>query len=100
LFTWLIGQRITDTLCGTKAILKEAYRKIDLTEYDSWGDFDLLLGAAKLRLNIVEIPVRYKRRLKGESKMRPFKHGFKLLLRCFLGFKELKLPIFFKNFQK
>ncbi len=100
LFTWLLGQRITDTLCGTKAILKEIYHKINMTKYDQWGDFDLLLNAAELRLRIVEMPVRYKRRLKGESKMRPFKHGFKLLLRCLIGFKELKLAKLIKNSKK
>lgn len=100
IFTWLLGQRITDTLCGTKTILKETYRKINMTKYDSWGDFDLLLNAAKLSLHIVEMPVGYKRRLKGESKMRAFKHGFRLLLRCFIGFKELKLSKVIKNFKK
>ncbi|OGX14911.1 MAG: hypothetical protein A2166_03450 [Omnitrophica WOR_2 bacterium RBG_13_41_10] len=100
LFTWLLGQRITDTLCGTKVILRETHRKINMTSFDRWGDFDLLLEAAKLRLRIVEMPVRYKRRLKGESKMRPFKNGFKLLLRFFIGFKELKLAKSTNNFQK
>lgn len=100
LFTWLLGQRITDTLCGTKVILEETYRKIDMTSYDQWGDFDLLLNVAKLQLRIVEMPVRYKRRLKGESKMRPFKHGFQLLIRCLIGFKELKLAKFRNRFKK
>ncbi len=97
IFSWLLGQRITDTLCGTKVILKETYRKINMTSYDQWGDFDLLLSVAKLQLNIIEMPVRYKRRVKGESKMRPFKHGLLLLLRVLRGFKEMKLDKWFKN---
>ncbi|MDO8525495.1 MAG: glycosyltransferase family 2 protein [Candidatus Omnitrophota bacterium] len=92
LFTWLLGQRITDTLCGTKAFLKSDYDKINmLSENDPWGDFDLLIGAATLGLRIVEMPVRYQKRLFGYSKMRPFKHGLILFSRVIWGFKELKV---------
>lgn len=92
IFTWLLGQRITDTLCGTKALLRKDYENFKhLSKDDPWGDFDLLLGAAKSRLKIVEIPVRYQKRVFGYSKMRPFKHGFILLLRVLRAFKETYL---------
>lgn len=92
IFSWLLGQRITDTLCGTKAFLKKDYENFKhLARNDPWGDFDLLLGAAKSRLKIVEIPVRYQKRIFGYSKMRPFKHGFILLARVVRAFKEMYL---------
>lgn len=91
IFSWLLGQRITDTLCGTKAVLRRAYHDTDFTRHDPWGDFDLLINIAGKGYRMAEMPVRYKRRLKGQSKMRVLRHGFKLLLRCFIGFRELKL---------
>lgn len=90
IFSWLLGQRVTDTLCGTKALLKKDYRHITMGT-EPWGDFDLLFGAAKLHLKIKEFPVHYKRRVAGESKMRTFSHGSRLLLMCLKGIWELKL---------
>lgn len=89
IFSWILKQRVTDTLCGTKALLKKDYLKIKLGS-EPWGDFDLLFGAGKLGLKIKEFPVHYKRRQAGESKMRIFKHGFRLVLMCFKGIYELK----------
>lgn len=98
IFSWILGQRVTDTLCGTKALLKKDYRKINLGS-EPWGDFDLLFGAAKLKLKIKEFPVHYKRRRAGESKMRIFKHGLRLLLMCFKGMGELKFKPWFRLWQ-
>jgi glycosyltransferase involved in cell wall biosynthesis len=80
LFSWLIAQPITDTLCGTKALYKKDYEKIAqgreyFGEFDPFGDFDLLFGAAKQNLKIIEIPVRYRDRTYGEVKIERFKHG-------------------------
>ena len=66
-FTFLLGQRIKDTLCGTKVLLKDTYEKIATNrhvfgEFDPFGDYDLIFGAAKLNLKITEIPIRYKER--------------------------------------
>ena len=88
--SWITGQKITDTLCGTKAMLKKDYQKIQMEDI-SWGDFDLLLGAAKLGLKISEIPVHYKARVAGESKMKAFKHGWILLKICLKALWEIKL---------
>lgn len=90
ILSWLIEQRVTDTLCGTKAILKKDFLKINM-EKCPWGDFDLLLGIAKLKKKIVEMPVHYQRRTAGRSKMRVIKHGFLLMRMCWIGFLELKL---------
>jgi ubiquinone/menaquinone biosynthesis C-methylase UbiE len=90
ILSWLIGQQISDSLCGTKALLKKDFANITMGRCQ-WGDFDLLFGAAKQRLKIIDIPVHYQRRIAGESKMKTFKHGFFLLRMCGRGFVELKL---------
>ena len=74
-------QRLTDVLCGTKALYKKDYRHIKMGR-DRWGDLDLLFGAARLGNRIVEIPDRYVARRTGFSKMRPFRHGLHLLWIC------------------
>jgi hypothetical protein len=88
LFSWLLEQRIRDTLCGTKALLRRDYQRIAANRdvigvSDPFGDFDLLFGAATLSLKIVEMPVRYHERTYGQTKIRRFYHGW-LLLKMFL----------------
>lgn len=90
IMTFIAGQHITDTLCGTKAMCKKNCQYIKMGS-DKWGDFDLLFGAAKLGLKIIEIPVHYMARHSGESKMKVFSHGAHLLSICFRGFKEIVL---------
>ena len=87
LFSWLLEQRIRDTLCGTKVLLRRDYQRIAANrrvfgELDPFGDFDLLFGAAHLSLKIVEMPVRYHERTYGQTKIRRFYHGW-LLLKMF-----------------
>ncbi len=96
LFTWLLDQRIKDTLCGTKVLLKKDYEKIEagrsyFGDFDPFGDFDLLFGAAKQNLKITEVPIRYKSRTYGDIKIERFKHGLILLKMSFIAFKKLKL---------
>jgi len=90
--SWLLSQRISDTLCGTKALSRNGYSKIRMGN-DKWGDFDLLFGAAENNMDIVEIPVYYKARTAGVSKMRPFRHCLVLMKMCIVGFMRLKLGI-------
>jgi SAM-dependent methyltransferase len=83
-FTWVIGQPIKDTLCGTKVLWAEDYRLIAANrsyfgDFDPFGDFDLLFGAAKLGLKIVDVPVRYRARTYGETNIQRFRHGGLLL---------------------
>ncbi len=96
LFTWLLEQRLKDTLCGTKVLLRSDYQKIAANrayfgDFDPFGDFDLLFGAAKLNLKIVEVPIRYQPRTYGDIKIERFKHGWLLLKMCVVAFRKLKL---------
>ncbi|MBI3653785.1 MAG: glycosyltransferase [Acidobacteria bacterium] len=83
-FSTLIGQPIKDTLCGTKALWRRDYERIAANrsyfgDFDPFGDFDLLFGAAKLNLRITEIPVRYRKRTYGSTNIQRWKHGWMLL---------------------
>jgi ubiquinone/menaquinone biosynthesis C-methylase UbiE len=86
-FSVIFGKRVTDTLCGTKAILGEDYKKIEMGK-DPWGDFDILFGLAKLGIVPMEIPVRYRARTGGRSKMKTFRHGFHLFKMLIRGIGE------------
>jgi glycosyltransferase involved in cell wall biosynthesis/ubiquinone/menaquinone biosynthesis C-methylase UbiE len=105
LFTWLLDQPIHDTLCGTKVLLKSDYESIKagrkyFGEFDPFGDFDLLFGAARLGLPIVEVPVHYKRRLAGVSKVRVSKHGWLLIGMSVIAFRRLKLARWAQRFRR
>lgn len=94
-FSWLLNQRIKDTLCGTKVLFREDYRRIEETrqyfgDFDPFGDFDLLFGASKLNLKILEVPIRYQERHYGTTNIRRFGHGWLLLKMTFFGFFRLK----------
>jgi glycosyltransferase involved in cell wall biosynthesis len=94
-FTWLTGQKIQDTLCGTKALWRRDYERIAANrstfgEFDPFGDFDLLLGAAKLNLKILDLPVRYRRRTYGKSNIARWKHGWLLLKMALFAAGKLK----------
>ncbi|MBI3269732.1 MAG: glycosyltransferase [Planctomycetes bacterium] len=84
----IMGQRNTDTLCGTKAFLRRDLPDFVISD-KSWGDFDLLFSACKRKLKIVEMPVHYQARVAGESKMKAWKHGWKLLKVCLQGLRML-----------
>lgn len=92
IFGWILSTPISDTLCGTKALFKKDYKKIKMGN-EPWGDFDLLFGASDLGLKIVEIPVHYRKRIAGESKMKVLKHGFMLAKMAFIGAFRLKLNL-------
>jgi hypothetical protein len=91
-----LEQRLTDTLCGTKVLFRDDYEAIErgrafFGDFDPFGDFDLLFGAAKLNLKIREVPIRYRNREYGEIKISRFKHGLLLLRMSLLGFRRFKL---------
>lgn len=95
MFSWLLEQRIKDTLCGTKVLLREDYRRIKenrkfFGDFDPFGDFDLLFGAAKLNLKIVDLPIHYQARVYGDTNISRFKHGWLLLKMCFFAMKKIK----------
>jgi glycosyltransferase involved in cell wall biosynthesis/ubiquinone/menaquinone biosynthesis C-methylase UbiE len=95
-FAWLLEQRITDTLCGTKVLLRKDYKRIEANrdffgDFDPFGDFDLLFGASRLGLKFVEMPVRYRARTYGDIKIQRFRHGWLLLKMTVIAFRKLKL---------
>ena len=94
-FSWLIGQPVKDTLCGTKVLKREHYEAIAANrsyfgDFDPFGDFDLLFGAARLNLKIVDLPIRYRERTYGTTKIRRWGHGWLLLRMVFLAARKLK----------
>jgi SAM-dependent methyltransferase len=94
-FSWLLGQPIKDTLCGTKVLRREAYDAIAANrsyfgDFDPFGDFDLLFGAAKLSLEIVELPIRYRERTYGSTNIQRWRHGWLLLRMCAFAAGRIK----------
>jgi glycosyltransferase involved in cell wall biosynthesis len=101
-FSWLLGQPIKDTLCGTKALFRKDYEAIVANrsyfgEFDPFGDFDLLFGAARLRLKIGDVPIRYRRRVAGLSKVSVLRHGILLVRMTLIGFYRLKLLVWLRR---
>ncbi|MBF0146049.1 MAG: methyltransferase domain-containing protein [Magnetococcales bacterium] len=95
LFSWLLNQPISDTLCGTKVLFKRDYEQIAANrayfgDFDPFGDFDLLFGAAKANLKIIEVPIRYRARAYGQTQISRFTHGWLLLRMVVFAFKKLK----------
>lgn len=84
MFSFVLGQRFRDTLCGTKVLTRENYLKLAahrkyFGEFDPFGDFDLIFGAARMALRIVEVPIHYRERTYGSTNIERWKHGFILL---------------------
>ncbi len=95
MFSWVLGQPIKDTLCGTKALFATDYSKIAsqrafFGELDPFGDFDLLLGAAKLNLKITDIPIRYRERVYGSTNIRRWSDGSLLIRMLWKAALKLK----------
>jgi SAM-dependent methyltransferase len=95
LFTYLLNQRFTDTLCGTKALTRAHYRRIAADRayfgnFDPFGDFDLIFGAAKQNLKVVEIPIRYAARTYGETQISRFRDGILLMRMVAFAWRKLK----------
>jgi SAM-dependent methyltransferase len=95
MFTWLLGQTIKDTLCGTKVLLKSDYDRLAAQRdyfgtLDPFGDFDLIFGATKLGLQLRDYPIRYRARTYGETQISRFRHGMLLLRMCALAITKLK----------
>lgn len=94
-FTWLLDQRFKDTLCGTKVLYRRDYERIAagrdyFGDFDPFGDFDLIFGAAKLDLKILEIPIRYRERTYGTTQISRFRHGWLLLRMCLFALRRIK----------
>jgi SAM-dependent methyltransferase len=95
LFSWVLGQQVRDTLCGTKVLYRADYEQIAANrayfgDFDPFGDFDLLFGAARLNLKIVDLPIRYHERTYGETNISRFSHGLLLLAMSLFAARKLK----------
>jgi hypothetical protein len=95
IFSFLLNQRFSDTLCGTKVLRRSHYVQIAANrayfgDFDPFGDFDLIFGAAKLNLKIAEIPIRYAERAYGETQISRFQHGWLLLRMVLFAWRKLK----------
>lgn len=95
MFSWLLGQRLKDTLCGTKVLSKRNWQQVSQNRsyfgnFDPFGDFDMIFGSAKLNLQIVEIPIRYKARDYGDTNISRFRHGWLLLKMVFFAMNKIK----------
>src|SRR5258705_12250846 len=94
-FSWLLGQSIKDTLCGTKVLWKKDYDLIAANrayfgDFDPFGDFDLLFGAAKLNLKILDLPVRYRERTYATTNIRRWRHALLLFKMVFFAAGRIK----------
>ena len=94
-FSFVLGQRFKDTLCGTKVMTRENYRKLAahrsyFGDFDPFGDFDLIFGAARLGLKIVEIPISYRERTYGDTNISRWKHGLILLRMLIFAGRKIK----------
>ncbi len=95
IFTWLLGQPVKDTLCGTKVLSRAHYERIAANrtyfgDFDPFGDFDLLFGAAKLNLKIADVPIRYRERTYGTTNIHRWSHGWLLLRMVLFAARKLK----------
>jgi SAM-dependent methyltransferase len=94
-FSWLLGQSIKDTLCGTKALWRKDYETIAANrsyfgDFDPFGDFDLIFGAAKLNRKIIDLPIRYRERTYGTTNISRWKHGWLLLRMVAIAARRIK----------
>jgi glycosyltransferase involved in cell wall biosynthesis len=94
-FSWLLGQKIKDTLCGTKVLSRRNYQLLARNrgyfgEFDPFGDFDLIFGAAKLNLKIVDMPIRYAERTYGQTNIARWRHGWLLIRMVIFACRRIK----------
>jgi SAM-dependent methyltransferase len=95
LFSYLVNTRLTDTLCGTKVLMRKDYEVLVrergyFGNFDPFGDFDLIFGAAKQNLKIIETPIHYKARTFGETQISRFRDGWLLLKMVWFAYRKLK----------
>jgi SAM-dependent methyltransferase len=95
LFSYLVNTRLTDTLCGTKVLMRRDYEVLArergyFGNFDPFGDFDLIFGAAKQNLKIIETPIHYKARTFGETQISRFRDGWLLLKMVWFAYRKLK----------
>jgi ubiquinone/menaquinone biosynthesis C-methylase UbiE len=95
MFTWILNQRFKDTLCGTKVLFRKDYLKIQANrgyfgDFDPFGDYDLIFGAVKQNLKVVEVPIRYRERTYGSTNISRFRHGWLLIRMTLFAYRKIK----------
>ncbi|KGM55119.1 glycosyl transferase [Lysobacter daejeonensis GH1-9] len=94
-FSFVLGQRFKDTLCGTKVLTRENYQRLARNrsyfgEFDPFGDFDLIFGASRMGLKVIEVPITYRERTYGETNISRWRHGALLLVMLVFASRKLK----------
>ena len=94
-FSFVLGQRFKDTLCGTKVLTRQNYQKLAghrsyFGDFDPFGDFDLIFGAARMCLKIVEVPISYRERIYGDTNISRWRHGALLLKMLWFASRKIK----------
>jgi SAM-dependent methyltransferase len=94
-FSWLLGQPIRDTLCGTKVMYRKDYERLAANrsyfgDFDPFGDYDLIFGAAKMGLKMVDMPIRYRDRTYGDTNIQRWRHGMILLRMVAFAARRIK----------
>ena len=94
-FSFVLGQRFKDTLCGTKVLSRENYQKLAANrayfgDFDPFGDFDLIFGASRMCLKTVEVPITYAERKYGETNISRWTHGSILLVMLLFAARRIK----------
>jgi SAM-dependent methyltransferase len=94
-FSWILGQPIKDTLCGTKALWRKDYEQIAANrsyfgDFDPFGDYDLIFGAARLTRKIIDLPIRYRERTYGSTNISRWKHGWLLVRMVWFAARRIK----------
>ena len=94
--SWVLDQRLGDTLCGTKLVARHDYQRMaawrhDFGDFDPFGDFELIFPAATLMLGIVDVPIRYLDRTYGSTNISRFRHGYMLARMTLIGLVRIRL---------
>jgi len=94
-FSFLLEQTLKDTLCGTKVLTRSDYQRLAegrsyFGDFDPFGDFDLIFGAAKMNLKIRDLPITYHERKYGQTNISRWRHGWLLLKMALFAALRLK----------
>lgn len=94
--SFVLGNRLTDSLCGTKLVARHDYARFvawrrDFGDFDPFGDYELLFPASILALGIVDVPIRYRARTYGSTQISRFRHGWMLLKMTISGLFRVRV---------
>ena len=95
----LLNWKFMDLLCGSKVFAREDFEKIPswVLDRDPFGDFSLVASAIVRNSHPISVPVEYFPRDYGETNIKRWRSGVKLLVTttfCFLWIFRVKLKHF------